>query len=549
MNIIDMLQQELFTTIKKIYPEANNTTDNIVFSLNTDSAKQSFGDISTNAAMVIGKEVKLSPREVGSTLIKNFKHGYIRDLQIAGPGFINIFLTNEAYILLLEQMIKQQDLFFVPTLNHKEKISVEFVSANPTGPLHIGHGRNGIIGDVLANVLRFAGHAVTKEFYINDAGNQIQKLGACFKIRCQQLLGQTAEIPEEGYQGEYLIELARQAIDEHGPKILENNEAFFAHYAKEKMLEAIKKTLSDYGISFDVWFSEKTLHTDGSVEKALTQLTDSGYTYQQENALWFKSTTFGDDKDRVLRKSSGEVTYAAADAAYLINKINRGFNHLFLVIGQDHHSYKNRLLGILQATGNTNISLDVILYQLVSLKQNGQELRLSKRAGRIVSLEDIIQLVGRDVARFFFLNRKADSHLDFDIDLALKKTEENPVYYIQYAYVRIKSILEKAKEHEALSHVASKDATAISPEEYLLLKKILELRDIIFAITKNHQTHLLTYYILELAQLFHKYYGKTRIIDANDPNLSRARLLLLTQLQKTFEVVLSLLVISRPEKM
>lgn len=520
-----------------------------MFGINTDDKKQNFGDISTNAAMVLSKDLQRSPRDIAQQIIETFNDKHVKELQIAGPGFLNIFLQSEVYTEILEQLTKNQEHFFVDRPEKPVNYSIEFVSANPTGPLHLGHGRGGILGDVLGNILSFLGNKVTKEFYINDAGNQMQKLGLSFKIRCQQELGQHVELPEDAYHGEYLMDLAKIAVSKYGDKILEKDESFFTEYAEKHMLDMIKKTLSDYGIEYDVWFSEKSLHASDSVKRALKKLDADGYTYEQDGATWFKSMQFGDDKDRVLRRANGEVTYIAADVAYMEDKFRRGADHLIFILGQDHHSYVNRLQGILQATGFGNKPLDVILYQLVALKESGQTLKMSKRAGNMVTLREIIDLVGTDVARFFYLNRKADTHLDFDIDLALKKTEENPVFYLQYAYVRIKSILEKAQENKELRDINLKDAEHLTPSEHILLKKILSLKELLKNIGSNFQTHLLTYYILELAQLFHSYYNKNRVIDMDNVPVSRARLLVLEQLQRTFELVARLLEIKTPEKM
>src|SRR5581483_8160338 len=417
-------------------------------------------------------------------------------------------------------------------------ISLEFVSANPTGPLHFGHGRGAIIGDVLANVLRFMGHTVTKEFYINDAGNQIQKLGESFKIRCQQAAGIQAELPEDGYHGEYLLELAQDCFAELGHTVFEKPDSFFAQYAKDALLQQIRDTLSDYGIHYDVWFSEKILHHNGSIEKALAVLQQKKLLYEADGALWFATTTFGDDKDRVVRKATGEYTYIAADIAYFANKIERGANNLMFVLGYDHHSYAARLNAVKQALGFTECPLEVILYQLVKITEDGQLMRMSKRAGVMITLQDIINTVGVDVARFFYLNRKADAQLEFDIELALKKTEENPVYYVQYAYVRTGSIIAKADQDERLRDITAADAQFIGKQEALLLKKIIFLEQLLHDISLNQQTHLLTYYVLELAQLFHRYYSHVRVIDLEDINKTRGRLLIVTLTRNTIAFVL-----------
>ena len=551
MNLIESIKESFNKFLQQKFEFQTDGAYNLEFTLNIEESKKDFGDISSNAAMVIAKQLKKNPREIAQTISLEFTNLYIKKIDIAGPGFLNFFLTKTAYIELVKDLYEQKETFFKQSLNNNFKpqnYNIEFVSANPTGPLHLGHGRGGIIGDVFGNILKFLGHNVTKEFYINDAGNQINKLGMSFKIRCQQVLGESAELPEDAYHGEYLVNLANEAIKENGKDILSKPDDFFANYAKERLLKLIQQTLKDYGIEFDVWFSEKTLHTTAAVENAVKTLTKNGYTYEKEGALWFKSMEFGDDKDRVLKKSDGELTYAAADVAYMQNKIERGFEHLFMVLGQDHHSYVVRLNGIRQALGYNNIPLDVILYQLVRLKEDGQDFKMSKRAGKILSLRDIIDTVGKDVARFFYLNRKADAQLEFDIDLALKKNEENPVYYIQYAYVRNCSILEKMNENENLKF-SSTDANNIGTEEYFLIKKIVSLKELLNNIGNNQQIHLLTYYLLELSAIFHKYYFDNKIIDTNDIEKSKARLLIISLLKDTFATSMKLIGISQPERM
>ncbi|MEX0940573.1 MAG: arginine--tRNA ligase [Candidatus Babeliales bacterium] len=546
MNIIDQLHTAFFSFLDQHFAITTHILG-ITFDLNVDLQKKQFGDISSNAALILAKQQEKNARELATEIANQFTHAYLERIEVAGPGFINFFLTPEAYRLLLIDMYEYPQKSFASDLK-KERYSVEFVSANPTGPLHLGHGRGGIIGDVLGNILSFLGHQVTKEYYINDAGSQIQKLGNSLKIRCQQALGIDVALPEDGYQGEYLKDLAIQCIKEYGKDLLEKPNSFFAEYAKNYLLEQIKKTLETYAISFNLWFSEKTLHEDGSIERTLQILIDHGFTYQLDDALWFTSTQFGDDKDRVLRKTNGELTYIAADVAYTKNKFDR-VDRAILILGQDHHSYVVRLKGITQALGYNPDNLEVILYQLITLNEQGEQLRMSKRAGTMVTLKEIIETVGTDVARFFFLNRKADAHLDFDLSLALKKTEENPVYYIQYAYVRTKSILQKAQEKEELSDINKNDVIAINIQEHLLLRKIISLKNLLRSINNNYQTHLLTYYVLELAQTFHAYYSKNRVIDMSNIAQSRARLLLINVLKNTFELCLDLLGLSKPEKM
>jgi arginyl-tRNA synthetase len=555
MNSIESIQKAFFEHVQIVLSDTSSgraevSADQCRLALNVDEAKQAFGNVTTSIALVLAKQLKRVPREVATAIATTFTHPLIEKIEIAGPGFINIYLTSEAFKILAKELFEQKQEFFKPdVLDKKYNYSLEFVSANPTGPLHFGHGRGGIIGDVLGNVLRFMGHDVTKEFYINDAGNQIGKLGESFKIRCLQAAGIEATIPEDGYHGEYLAELARGCFAEYGHQVFEKSDDFFAEYAKNKMLEQLQNTLREYGIHYDVWFSEKTLHESGAITKALAILQERGFLFELEGALWFRTTQFGDDKDRVVRKSTGEYTYIAADIAYLENKIDRGFNNLIFVLGHDHHSYVVRLNAVKNGLGYENIPLDAILYQLVKISEDGALVRMSKRAGAIIGLQDIINTVGKDVARFFYLNRKADAQLEFDLALALKKTEENPVYYVQYAYVRTGSIIEKAAKEAHLDGICADDAQYIGPEEAFLLKKIVFLEQLLRDISINHQTHLLTYYVLELAQLFHRYYSHVRVIDSSNMTKSRGRLLMVTVLRNTIAMVLDLLGVSHPEKM
>ncbi len=476
MNQIERIEAELHKLINELFKPTPEALKNITYSLLTDTTKPEFGDITTNAAMVLAKQLSTNPRQIATEIISNFKDEDIEKIEIAGAGFINIFLKKEVFKQIALDISKQEDSFFKAQINN-EKINLEFVSANPTGPLHIGHGRGGIIGDVFANIIRFLDGNITKEFYINDAGQQINMLGQSLKIRCLQEINPESElsIPEGGYQGAYLVDLAKECVKQYGPSVVTKNDAFFADYAKENLLGQIEQTLKSYGIIFDVWFSEKKLHDKNEIHAAIDILKKNGFTYEAEDALWFKSTDFGDDKDRVLIKNDGQMTYVAADIAYMLDKFARGYEKLLMILGQDHHSYVVRLKGICQALGHDPNRLDIILYQLVSLKEGGQALRMSKRAGRGITLQDVIDIVGKDVARFFYLNKKADAHLELDLDLALKKTDENPVFYIQYAYVRAKSMLEKAKQVPTLTDFSDLNLEHLDQPEIFLIKKIFYL--------------------------------------------------------------------------
>jgi arginyl-tRNA synthetase len=550
MNLLISLQKEFSTFIHNHFALPEELAKKCTFELNTDAKKQNFGDLTTNAAMILAKMVAKNPRQVAQEMMTGFQSPFIERMEIAGPGFINLWLTKAAFEQLANELFEQKESFFsLAAGEQKHRYDIEFVSANPTGPLHLGHGRGGIIGDVLANILKFLGHEVTKEYYINDAGNQIQKLADSFKARCLQAAGKDGQLPEDGYRGEYLAEMAKDAIKEYGNLIWQKPESFWGDYAKDHLLIKIKDTLERYGITFDLWFSEKSLHESGAIAKAIERLKENDYLYESEGALWFKSTAFDDDKDRVVRKADGQWTYIAADIAYLLDKAERGYDHLVMVLGHDHHSYAVRLQAMRLALGLTHLKLEIILYQLVSMKEGGQLLKLSKRAGNIITLSDVTEEVGADVARFFYLHRKADAQLDFDLDLALKRTEENPVYYVQYAYVRLNSILAKAAQESALSSITITDSKHLGTAEQLLIKKIISLKELLTNISENQQTHLLTYFATELADLFHAYYAINRVIDLENIPQSRARLLVITQLRDTFSLVLKLLGLSRPEKM
>jgi arginyl-tRNA synthetase len=549
MNSIDYIQQAFIQHLTQLFPCMIVDREHSRLHINVDEAKQAFGNLSTSIALVLAKELKKSPREVATEIATTFSHQSVERIEIAGPGFLNFFLTHQTFKMIAEELFELKEGFFRPQLEKKYNISLEFVSANPTGPLHFGHGRGGIIGDVLCNVLKFVGHDVTKEFYINDAGNQIQKLGESFKVRCLEAAGMDAVLPEDGYQGDYLIDLAQDCYAEYGKQIFEKPDSFFTDYAKNYLLEVLKDTLQEYGITYDVWFSEKTLHESDAIEKALDILQKNELLYEKEGALWFATTRFGDDKDRVVRKSTGEYTYIAADIAYLKNKSDRGFDHFIYILGHDHHSYVVRLNAVKNALGYHDKKLDVILYQLVKILNDGALVRMSKRAGAIIGLQDIINTVGKDVARFFYLNRKADAQLEFDLALALKKTDENPVYYVQYAYVRTGSIIEKTLGIKELSAITTDDAQHTGPEEFFLIKKLVSLEQLLQDIALNHQTHLLAYYVVELAQLFHRYYSHVRVIDLENRDKSRGRLLMVHNVRSTVALVLDLLGVSHPEKM
>ena len=548
MNGIEQIASSFFSFLMQQYNLDATNLKRCNFDINADPEKAAFGDLNSNAAMILAKDLKSNPRVIAQHVVDKFSHPFVAKIEIAGPGFLNFFLTDAALIQLAQQIFEQKDLFFKPQLQPK-KINIEFVSANPTGPLHFGHGRNGILGDTLATILAFLGHEVTREFYINDAGAQMIKLGNSLKIRYEQALGNNIQLPDDAYHGQYLIDFGQELAQEFGNSLENNKLEYFQEIAKQKMLAQQKSTLQAYGIKFDIWFSEKALKDAINIDDYIQKLTDAGYTYELDGALWFATTKFGDDKDRVLKKSDGEYTYLAGDLPYLVNKLERGYDKLIMILGHDHHSFVVRLHALMQALGYNPDKLSVILYQLVHITKNGESARMSKRAGTIVDLHDIINTVGKDVARFFYLNRKADAELDFDLELALTTTSENPVFYIQYAYVRTCSIIEKAREiNPELLNINSNDCKTLSMAEKNLIKKIASLRALLLTIDTGYQTHLLAYYTYELANLFHTYYNSSKAL-VDDVAQTKNNLFIIVMMNQTLHLCFQLMGISSPRKM
>jgi arginyl-tRNA synthetase len=537
----------------------------LILNIDKDS---SHGDISTTVALQLAKLTKKSPRAIAQELQTFFTSNseadaVLREIlttcTIAGPGFLNFTFSDAAWKQFSCDLLTEGSDFFKSTNLPKLKVLVEFVSANPTGPLHLAHGRNAIIGDVLCSILTFLGHDVTREFYINDAGNQVNKLGASLKIRYLNCLGIEGEIPEGCYSGLYLKDAAENLFKEVGDSKKDENDAFFSAYAIDAMLKLIKKNLAEYGVTFDHWTSEKSIHQSGAVEKVVAELTARGMTYEAEGALWLRSTDFGDDKDRVLRKQDGALTYLAPDTAYYNYLLSQGYDKLVNVLGQDHHGYATSRNASLKALGLDTSKLTCLLYQLVLMKKNDVYVRMSKRAGAFEQLSDIIQTVGRDVARYFYLNRKADAHLELDLEQALKQNDENPVYYIHYAYVRTESLLAKAREampelagfidEQLAGNTSSATLTTFPKTAESLIKKILSLKDLLEVIGNNNQTHMLAYYTYELASLFHNFYAHTRIIVADDVAATRDAIVIVCIVRRTLQLCLDLLGLSKPKSM
>ncbi len=516
--------------------------------------QKEFGDFATNFAMQSARSLKCNPRMIAQAVIDNLDCAYIAKTEIAGPGFINFYLKQDWMYDMLAQIIAQGEQYGNLQNACKEKIQIEYVSANPTGPLHVGHGRGAAVGSALANLMKAAGYDVTREYYINDAGNQINNLAASVNARYLELQGQEVEFPENGYHGHDIIETAERIIRIYGDKFLhmeegERLEQFRTIALKEK-LAALKEDLAAFNCEFDVWFSEQTLHDANAIKSACDLLTERGYLYEKDGALWLKATEHGDDKDRVVIRDNGVPTYFAADIAYHRNKFERGFDRVINLWGADHHGYIARMKAAVGALGYSPEQLEVLILQMVSLYRNGELVKMSKRTGQSVTLNELIEEVGTDAARFFFTMRSIDSQLDFDMTLATEKTNENPVYYIQYAHARICSIMRQLAEAGIAECAESelKLASLTEPEELALIKKLGEYPEMLQRAARDRAVHNVAHYVHELAGLFHSFYNQCRILGV-DSDVQQARIALVKAVGHVIRHALGILGVSAPERM
>ena len=517
---------------------------------------ETHGDFATNFAMLSARSQKMAPRQIAQALLDhmNDTQGVVARTEIAGPGFINFFIQPTAWPPLVEHVLAQDRRYGVSRLGNGQKIQVEFVSANPTGPLHVGHGRGAAVGDSVANILAYCGYDVQREYYINDSGRQIQTLGRSVYLRCLAQLGKTVDFPEECYQGDYIKALARQVIDAKGEAFIAADERsaldFCARFAADAIIAGIRKDLEAFGVRFQQWFSEQTLYDDQLVDAALDGLKDRGVVYLEEGAWWFKSSDYGDEKDRVVVRQNGQTTYFASDIAYHKNKYQRGFSKVIDVWGADHHGYIPRMKAAVQAVGQNPDQFEVILVQLVNLLRDGQQVAMSTRAGEFETLESVINEVGKDAARFLFLTRDYESPLDFDLELAKQKTNDNPVYYVQYVHARIASILRKAADqgHEKVAWQPQAGGRLIEAEEIQLIKTIARFGEVVLNAAKGLAPHKVTYYLMELSSQFHTYYNRHRVL-GDDAELAAGRLSLILAVQKVIRNGLALLGVSAPDRM
>ncbi|ETR69907.1 MAG: arginyl-tRNA synthetase [Candidatus Magnetoglobus multicellularis str. Araruama] len=514
--------------------------------------QESHGDFSTNIAMVSASIQKMAPAKIASILVDHMEDSetIIEKTQIAGPGFINFHLTPDVWFDKLKAIHAQKEQYGSSNLGKKESIQVEFVSSNPTGPLHIGHGRCAAVGDSISNILAFCGYDVQKEYYINDSGRQIQTLGRSVFLRYCELLGQTVDYPKDCYQGGYIRELAREEINEKSDSLLnikmDDAISVCAKKAANRILEGIETDLKAFRVSFHNWFSEQSLYDSGKIVDTFKWARENDFAYDKDGAIWFRTKGWGDEKDRVIRKQDGQNTYFASDIAYHKDKFDRGFTHLIDVWGADHHGYIERLSAAIESFGKKREQFSVVLVQLVNLMRNGQPVAMSTRAGEFVTLKDVVDEVGADACRFSFLMRHHDSPLDFDLEIAKKKTNDNPVYYVQYVHARISSIIKKS-QLESIESCESLSSLNNS-HELRLIKSLAEFPEVVEASAQKLEPHRIAYYLTQLAALFHNYYNNNRVL-SDDEIVTHARLYLVNAVQIVIRNGLSLLGVTAPESM
>ncbi|WP_428846285.1 arginine--tRNA ligase [Metallumcola ferriviriculae] len=559
MNFFAEIQNQL---VKELHIALENARDAGKISFDTlpefvveVPREKQHGDFATNVAMLLAKQAKMSPRSIATLIVEYFPAGDdIEKLEIAGPGFINFRLKNRWLYQVVPEVIARGCDYGNGDIGAGQKVQVEFVSANPTGLLHMGNARGAALGDSIANLLKKAGYDVSREFFINDAGNQIENFARSLEARYLQQLGQDVPFPDEGYHGADIIDTVKGFIDQVGDKYLSVDEELrremLVKYALDEKLTAIREVLGQFGVKYDMWFSEQSLHDSGEINETIKRMNEQGYLVEQDNALWFKATEFGEEKDEVLVRSNGIPTYFAADIAYHRNKFERGFKWVINLWGADHHGHVSRMKGAMQALGYDPDKVQVVIMQLVRLFQGGESLRMSKRTGKYITLSELVEEVGRDAARYFFVMRGADSHLDFDLDLAKSQSQDNPVYYVQYAHARICSMIRQAEEEgRNIPDAAGVDFTLLHEDAELeLVRKLAEFPEIVAGAAQALEPHRLTRYAHELAGQFHSFYGHCRVL-GDDVALSDARITLVLAARIVLKNVLSLIGVSAPERM
>ncbi|MGD6972679.1 arginine--tRNA ligase [Rossellomorea aquimaris] len=556
MNIVEKVQENLKSEIKAAVLKAGLATEDQIPDVILEVPKEkSHGDYSTNMAMQLARVAKKAPRMIADDIMANFDQSKasIEKMEIAGPGFINFYMNNEYLTDLIPLILDQNQEYGQSNAGNGERVNVEFVSANPTGDLHLGHARGAAVGDSLCNVLEKAGYKVTREYYINDAGNQIHNLAISVEARYFQALGEDKAMPEDGYHGADIIGIGKKLAEEFGSKYAEVNDEerykFFREYGLKIEMAKLQKDLEMFRVPFNVWYSETSLYENGKIDAALKTLKDNGHVYEEEGATWFRSTELGDDKDRVLIKNDGTYTYLTPDISYHQDKFERGHDVLINIWGADHHGYIPRMKAAIEALGFDREKLEVEVIQLVHLYKNGEKMKMSKRTGKAVTLRELVEEVGLDAVRYFFAMRSADTHMDFDLDLAVSQSNENPVYYAQYAHARICSILRQAEE-QGLASEDKIDLKLIGTEKEVdLLKKLGEFPQMVADAAEKRTPHRVANYINDLASAFHSFYNANKVLDEENRELTTARLALVKVVRITLQNALALIGVAAPEKM
>ncbi|MGE7983030.1 arginine--tRNA ligase [Solibacillus sp. NPDC093137] len=555
MNAVEQLQQSIKAALKAAIDQAGLVEAGTEINIHLETPKdKANGDFATNIAMQLTKLAKKPPRAIAEAILEHLttEGTDIEKIEIAGPGFMNITVRKDFLASVVTAAFEQGENYGRSTAGAGEKVQVEFVSANPTGDLHLGHARGASVGDSLCNVLDFAGFDVSREYYINDAGNQINNLAYSLEARYKQALGMEAEMPEDGYHGPDIIGIAGKLAEEFGATILDKSDEerfkFFREHGLKLELAKLQNDLKNFRVEFDVWYSETSLYENGKIDVALDKLKANGHVFDEEGATWFRSTTFGDDKDRVLIKNDGSYTYLTPDIAYHEDKLRRGFDKLINIWGADHHGYIPRMKAAIEALGYDRGTLEVDIIQMVQLYKNGEKFKMSKRTGNAVTMRELVEEVGLDAVRYFFVKTAGDSHMDFDLDLAVSQSNENPVYYAQYAHARISSILRAANEQGFEASLENLNLLTAEKEEDVL-KKVGAFPQIVADAAKHRTPHRIANYIQDLAAAFHSFYNAEKVLNQDNKELTEARLALITAVKTTLANALKLIGVSAPEKM
>jgi arginyl-tRNA synthetase len=556
MSISQQVKQTLKEEIKQAVIQSGLATEDQIPDVVLEKPKEKdHGDYATNVAMQLARVAKKAPRQIAEAIVEhlNKEKAYVIEIEIAGPGFINFFMDNRYLTQVITEVLDKKENYGRSNSGQGEKIQVEFVSANPTGDLHLGHARGASVGDSLCHLLDWAGYDVEREYYINDAGNQINNLALSVEARYMQALGEDFPMPEDGYHGKDILTIGDELKEAYGDKFVntdrEERLAFFRDYGLKFELKKLEQDLADFRVHFDHWFSETSLYTDEKIKPTLELLKEKGYTYEEDGATWFRTTDFGDDKDRVLIKNDGSYTYLTPDISYHKNKLDRGFNKLIDIWGADHHGYIPRMKAAIEALGYTPDTLEVEIIQMVNLFENGEKVKMSKRTGKAVTLRELMEEVGIDAVRYFFVMRSSDAHLDFDMDLAKSESNENPVYYVQYAHARICTLLKQAEEKGFSIDASNVEAEIQSEKGIDLLKHLGDFEEVIAEAAANRTPHRMTSYVFDLAQLLHSYYNQEKVLDDSNKQKTEARLALMDAVRITIKNALAIIGVNAPEQM